>query len=305
MILCSQAKLENDNKILNVKRGIRAKCEMGWRPCMPPMGYYNRAMAGVKDIVEDPDRGHIISEMFLRVAERKQSGRDIKRWFDEIGLKTRAEKNVTLSQIYSMLKNPFYYGRFDYPVGSGIWYEGKHPPLVSKEVFDKVQEQLLVPPKAKWGSKKFDFKGIFKCAFCNGNITAEEKCRQRRNGLPPRYHTYYRCTRRIEFDCPEPYVTEDQLVKELVKHIYHVETTYPQAIKISDKLKKSIESYKWVRDEVLIQQNIDPEARPLKMAQYAKHVFYNGRSHEKRNVVQTLEQQMYLHQRKIVASPLN
>lgn len=30
MILCSQAKLENDNRGLNVKRGIRAKCEMGW-----------------------------------------------------------------------------------------------------------------------------------------------------------------------------------------------------------------------------------------------------------------------------------
>jgi len=66
-----------------------------------------------------------------------------------------------------------------------------------------------------------------------------------------------------------------------------------------------MESYKWVRDEVLIQQNIDPETRPLKMTEYAKHVFYNGRSHEKRNIVQTLEQQMYLHQRKIVSSPLN
>lgn len=35
MILCSQAKIENDNRGVNVKRGIRAKCEMGWRPYMP------------------------------------------------------------------------------------------------------------------------------------------------------------------------------------------------------------------------------------------------------------------------------
>jgi DNA invertase Pin-like site-specific DNA recombinase len=41
MILCSQAKLENDNRGINVKRGIKAKCEMGWRPCMPPIGYYD------------------------------------------------------------------------------------------------------------------------------------------------------------------------------------------------------------------------------------------------------------------------
>jgi len=56
MILCSQAKLENDQKGINVKRGIRAKCEMGWRPGAPPIGYFNRSFAGVKDIVVDPGK---------------------------------------------------------------------------------------------------------------------------------------------------------------------------------------------------------------------------------------------------------
>lgn len=39
MILCSQAKLENDNRGLNVKRGLRTKCEMGIRPGAVPLGY--------------------------------------------------------------------------------------------------------------------------------------------------------------------------------------------------------------------------------------------------------------------------
>ena len=30
MILCSQAKLENDNKSINIKRGMRARCEQGF-----------------------------------------------------------------------------------------------------------------------------------------------------------------------------------------------------------------------------------------------------------------------------------
>ena len=60
MILCSQAKLENDQKDLNVKRGIRAKCEMGWRSGVAPLGYYNRAFTGVKDIIIDPKRGPLI-----------------------------------------------------------------------------------------------------------------------------------------------------------------------------------------------------------------------------------------------------
>ena len=42
MILCSQAKLENDNKSENVKRGLRTRCEQGLRPGMAPTGYSNR-----------------------------------------------------------------------------------------------------------------------------------------------------------------------------------------------------------------------------------------------------------------------
>src|SRR3990167_971377 len=36
MILGSQAKLENDNRVVNVKRGLRARCEMGLWPCTAP-----------------------------------------------------------------------------------------------------------------------------------------------------------------------------------------------------------------------------------------------------------------------------
>ncbi|MBI1862988.1 recombinase family protein [Candidatus Microgenomates bacterium] len=141
MILCSQAKLENDNGGVNVKRGIRAKCEMGWRPCMPPIGYHNRAFNGVKDIVEDPERAPFIKAMFERVALRGDSGRTVKKWLDKQAFTTRSGAQVTLSQIYLMLKNPFYYGIFEYPKKSGTWYDGLHPKLVSKELFDQVQDR--------------------------------------------------------------------------------------------------------------------------------------------------------------------
>jgi site-specific DNA recombinase len=41
MILGSQAKLENDNRTINIKRGLRARCEMGLWPCVAPTGYLN------------------------------------------------------------------------------------------------------------------------------------------------------------------------------------------------------------------------------------------------------------------------
>ena len=36
-----------------------------------------------------------------------------------------------------MIKNPFYYGVLDY---AGELYEGKHKPLISKQLWDKANE---------------------------------------------------------------------------------------------------------------------------------------------------------------------
>jgi len=304
MILCSQAKLENDQKGINVKRGIRAKCNMGWRPGMPPIGYYNRAMNGVKDIVIDPDRGHFITEMFNRVAKNGDSGRTIKKWFDSSGMTTRAGKKVTLSQIYLMLRNSFYYGEFEYPIGGGNWYKGAHQPLTSKEIFDQVQKQLFIPfKKAKWGSKTFTFKDLFKCASCGASIVAEDKHRKRKIGAPV-YHVYYHCSRQKKYDCAEPYMTEEKLVKQILRYINFMHMAHPQLFTLSNFLKTSMESYKKTRDEILWAQDINPSNKPLEIMDYASYIFRNGTTQEKREVANILNRQLYIHNETVTSLPL-
>ncbi len=145
MILCSQAKLENDNRAINVKRGIRAKCEMGWRPCMPPLGYFTRAATGKeRDVIVDEMRAPYIRQMFEMSAAGK-SGRHICRWLEDNGIKTRKDRHISLSMVYKILNNPFYYGEFEYPKKSGNWYRGNHTALITKKLFKCVQEQLKAP----------------------------------------------------------------------------------------------------------------------------------------------------------------
>src|SRR5438128_1304823 len=38
-LACGQAKLENDNKGVDVRRGLAGKIRKGWRPGVPPIGY--------------------------------------------------------------------------------------------------------------------------------------------------------------------------------------------------------------------------------------------------------------------------
>ena len=175
MILGSQAKLENDNRRINVKRGLRARVEMGLWPCTAPTGYLNsKNKDECCQVKVDPHRAPVMRKIFEKAAEG-WSGRKIYHWLrNEVKFKTKNGKYFTLSNIYLTLRNHFYYGIFEYPKGSGHWYQGKHEPVISKELFDKVQESMS--EYADRGERKeFAFTKLITCGLCGSGITAERE----------------------------------------------------------------------------------------------------------------------------------
>ena len=300
MILCSQAKLENDQKGINVKRGIRAKCEMGWRPGPAPIGYYNRSFAGTKDVIVDPDRGHIITEMFRKVAEEKASGRTLKRWFDEINFTTKSGKNLHLSTIYLMLKNPFYYGEFEYPVKSGKWYKGSYPPLITREIFDKTQAKLVIPKKSPWGSKTFIYKGLLKCANCKASVVGEERFRKRLN-KEPMHHVYYHCARNIDFDCTEPYISEPDLERSLLRFINFMYIAHPKELVVTEKVQKGMEIFSKMREALFLQQNINPNSALWDIRDFARYVLTNKSTEDKRELFNLFKFPLFIQNKTITS----
>lgn len=215
MILCSQAKLENDNRGVNVKRGLRNKCEIGIRPGVAPIGYRNVLRANRISTVDlDPERAPVVKEMFYKVATKGFSGRMVKKWLDDIEFRTRNNCKMPLSRVYKTLQNPFYYGEFNYGKG---WYKGIYEPLISKQIFEKVQIQLQVAPR-QWNKQLFPFKKICICGSCGGSVTAEIKYRRTKANIV-NSHIYYHCNRIRKYDCPEPYITEQELIKQLIGHL--------------------------------------------------------------------------------------
>lgn len=212
MILCSQAKLENDNRGVNVKRGLRNKCEVGIRPGVAPIGYRNVLKLNRISTVElDPERAPVIKEMFHKVANKGFSGRMVKKWLDDIGFTTKGGYKMPLSKVYVALQNPFYYGEFMY---GNKWYKGTYEALITKTLFEKVQVQLQVAPR-QWNKQLFPFKKICICGSCGGNVTAEIKYRRTKTNKI-NTHIYYHCNRIKKYDCPEPYITEEELIKQLI-----------------------------------------------------------------------------------------
>jgi len=311
MILCSQAKLENDNRGVNVKRGIRAKCNMGWRPSIAPLGYLN-VLGNPKDgklIIPDPERAFIAKQIFEKVGNQGQSGRTIKRWLDRIEFRTRNDKKLALSKIYATLKNTFYYGKFEYPLKSGNWYDGRHEPLITKELFDKVQEQLKVPPK-EWNKHIFPFKKIFTCGGCGGGVTAEQKYRKLKNGYIEK-HIYYHCGRNVDYDCDEPYITERELIRQL---LFHIENISIDLSGMSKKIKEEIERFHRFKLHVLQDEYktgnladfnylVEDSQKQEVMRNYLRHILTMGTQPERQEIMRYIKTKFILQDKSI--SPAN
>lgn len=294
MILGSQAKLENDNKVVNVKRGMRARCEMGLYPCIAPIGYMNSKHTDKRCHIEiDPERAPIVKKMFEKIAYENITGRQLHFWLkDEIKFTTRSGKQLYLGNLYMVLRNHFYYGTFQYPKDSGEWYKGAHEPLISKALFDKVQEKIKVQNTRENGmqSKEFAFTKLMTCGLCGSGITADEKYKTQKNGNVHRY-VYYGCTKHNDKNCKCGYINEDDLVEQLAGIMDKIEFN---EIGMRKKIKEEIERYKKFQSGLLGESETKIKVKDVEVRNYAKYILREGQIQEKRELLACLKSQLTL-----------
>src|SRR5690606_28567546 len=71
------------------------------------------------------------------------------------------DKLISHSAFYRMLSNPFYFGEFEWPNGSGNWYTGQHETMVDKDQFDIIQRRLGRTVHTVRRSHEHEYKGLF------------------------------------------------------------------------------------------------------------------------------------------------
>jgi len=291
MILCSQAKLENDNKGINVKRGLRTRCEMGLRPGVPPTGYLNEKRSDRKCHANlDPERAPVIKKVFEKVAYEKYSGKKIYMWLRfELNFRTaNGKKHLSLGNIFRILYNPFYYGMFEYPKESGNWYQGKHEPIITKELFDRVQSQLR-SNVLRNNDQEFAFTKLMLCGLCQSGISACEKWKNQKNGNVHRY-VYYGCTKNKDKDCKCGYIEEKELVSQFTDLIDKIDL---DEIGMKEKIKTEVERFKKFQKTLLgIKEKV--EIGDIDIRNYAKYIMKDGTDIEKRELLKCLKSKIFL-----------
>jgi DNA invertase Pin-like site-specific DNA recombinase len=209
----------------DVKRSNEQKLQSGQWITKAPIGYINALDGqGNKDVVIDPLRGHLVIKMFEMYATGSSSIQKIKEEMDKLKLRsnTKEPKPVSKSQIFHILKNPFYYGEMRI---KGKLYKHKYQPLIPKQLFDIVQDVFNGYNKKpyRYGCKPFVFRALVRCAECGCLITGEQKKGQ---------YIYYSCSNYKKVHKNRIYVKEDDMltpVKNILKNI-----------KLTDEKKKEL-----------------------------------------------------------------
>ena len=223
-IAFGQSKYYIDNLAENVKRGLREKLRRGEWPGWAPVGYLNDYKQHT--IYPDPEKAPFIKKIFELYATGNYTLESMieetKRW----GLLGSRGKPLCRAQLGRILRNPIYYGVFKY---RNELHEASHPPLISKKLFDKVDEVLKGKSKAHNRAEiKYAFTGLIKCSYCGCSITAEKQ----------KGHIYYHCTKK-KGPCPsKKFLREEALLSQVNKSILKVHIKDEIKEKMHNRLEK-------------------------------------------------------------------
>jgi site-specific DNA recombinase len=220
-----QAKMENDKKGIDVKRGLEKKALLGAIPNHSTVGYQNDkfTLRGNKKTKVDEERFPLVRKMWdLMLTGTYTAPQILKIATDEWGFRMPNGRKMARSTIYYMFANPAYYGMFEFPLRSGNWYRGDYVAMITKEEFDKVQSILGRYGRPRPHTHVFDFVGMMRCAECGAAITAELKFKHQQNGNVHRY-VYYHCTKRIDKKCSQGSIEEAELKKQIIAEIDSLE----------------------------------------------------------------------------------
>src|SRR3989344_93107 len=232
-IAFGQSKYYVDSLSENTKRGLRQKVRRGEYPGIAVVGYLNDIRT--KTISVDRRKAPIIKSAHELYAQNESRLVDISDFLAVKGITTRTGKPLTKDQVKYILSNPFYYGYFRY---CGELHEGKHQPVITKKLFDEVQEVLKLRGRPqKFKSEPQIFCGLLSCGTCGMSITGEYKVKRQKNGNTHEY-TYYRCTKKHKtIKCPEPCIRQEELGRQISALLQTVSLPANWAAKLNEMLE--------------------------------------------------------------------
>lgn len=175
----------------------------------------------VRAIAVDPERGHFMTLAFELFATGDYTQQELQATLTDRGLRTRPSGRhpggpISDAKLSKLLRDRYYLGYVTY---QGVEYKGRHKPLVTPEVFDKVQQLLDARGAATERQRKHHhyLKGSLWCGRCHDQGRESRMIVARAKGNGGTYF-YFFCRGRQEHTCTEPYWDMDVVEEAVLRH---------------------------------------------------------------------------------------
>lgn len=193
-----------DNLSEEVRKGMYQKAEEGYWPSRAPFGYLNSRTGDKSVLVVDPERAPILQDLFRLYDSGTHSILDLCKHAREHGIKGKRGGVILPAAMHFFLRNPIYMGEF---IFAGRTYRSKDPVLVSRALWQRVQDRLDGHPDTRPGPRNSLYQGLLTCGYCGAAMTTE---------VHKGKYVYYRCAQVCR---KEKYVREEVIAEQLAERV--------------------------------------------------------------------------------------
>lgn len=201
-----------------IQKGINGRLREGLMPWHAPLGYLNNGKGKKKTIC--PVDGPLVRCLFELYASGRHTLHTLADEAYRLGLRNQRGGRLTFSSLGALLNNPFYIGLINHKK-EGAVYKGVHDPLITKSLFDQVQNRLRRRTQQRIKKHVFTYRRLFRCATCGRSLVGE-----RQKG-----HVYYRCQTKT---CPTTCVREEAIEQAILEAL--------TSLACSDKEREKLEA---------------------------------------------------------------
>ena len=211
------------------KKGIYGRLKQGLYPFPARVGYLNTGKGNPKE--PDPVQAPLVKRAFELYASGNCGLNALVEKMYHAGLRNKNNKKISRNGLVCILKNPFYMGLIKIEKIREL-FVGIHEPVISKALFDEVQDVFAGKRRIKKNKHFFIFRRTIICQAC-GNLLIGE--RQKGN-------VYYRCQTNT---CPQKTIREEIIENELLR--------------IYEKLQLSDAEYEFLKAEAVNSLKDEPQ----------------------------------------------
>lgn len=221
-------KMSNDIS-RKTKMGMDEKAEQGIFPSRAPTGYLNNKETKGIDI--DPISAPLVKEIFELTATGRYSLAMLVDEFYKRGLRVKRGNKISKAgkaTLHRIIHSKFYYGIIEW--GDKV-YQGKHTPIISKELWDKAQKALTSLHRPSKTKMNFPFSNLIICGICDCTVLGANAKKQYKNHST--IYPYYHCSFSKGKHKHEGYLKEFEIAEKLKEKV--------EAVAVPEILSECIE----------------------------------------------------------------